>query len=170
MFAGGVNIGPHVGPLYVKLFEKRRCPQLLQNQPNFGREGGIVSLSPCCRTHRRAGWRRMDRPIRGRPSGQWQSLRSASMSAARSAPPSRSKMASSTTANGMAVDYRRLDRNFWSPVKRRGRSWAPPQRLYSKREEYEEDQRTDDEEQQRHPRTPLLPAYQFSRPCALPME
>ena len=48
MFAGGVNIGPHVGPLYVKLFEKRRCPQLLQNQPNFGREGGIVSLSPCC--------------------------------------------------------------------------------------------------------------------------
>ena len=90
------------------------------------------------------------------------------MSAARSAPPSRSKMASSTTANCMAVDYRRLDRNFWSPVKLRGRSRAPPQRLYSKREEYEEDQRTDDEEQQLHPRTPLLQLTSFQGRARFP--
>src|SRR5262249_24978012 len=70
-------------------------------------------------------------------------------------------------ADGIAADFGRLNGNFWSPIKRRGRSWALSQRLYSKREENDEDQRTDDEEQQRHPRTPLVLAYQFSRSCAI---
>src|SRR5262249_53876775 len=73
-------------------------------------------------------------------------------------------------ADDIAADFGRLDRNFWSPIKRRGRSWPPPQRLYSKGEENEEDYRTDDEEQQRHPRTPLTTAYQLSSSCARPME
>src|SRR5262249_16868647 len=73
-------------------------------------------------------------------------------------------------ADGIAAGFGRLNRNFWSPVKRRGRGWAPSQRLYSKREENEEDQRTNDNEEQRHVRTPLTTAYQLSSSCALPIE
>src|SRR5262245_32971802 len=43
-------------------------------------------------------------------------------------------------ADGIAADYRRQDRNFWIPVKRRRRSWAPPHRLHPKREDDEENQ------------------------------
>ena len=67
------------------------------------------------------------------------------MSAARSAPPSRSKMASSTTANGMALDYRRLDRNFGpskAPWVQLGAAAAP---LLQTRG-YQENQRTNDKE------------------------
>ena len=42
-------------------------------------------------------------------------------------------------------------------------SWAQLRRsAYSKREDDEENQRTNDKEEQRHARTPLAPAYQFS--------
>src|SRR5262245_4585108 len=64
-------------------------------------------------------------------------------------------------ADVIAADFGRLDRNFLSPVER-GRSWAPSQRLHAKREEDQENQRTDDKEKQRHVRTPLTPAYHFS--------
>ena len=46
MFAGGVNIGPHVRPLYVKLFEKRRCPQLLQISQILAERVGLFHFLP----------------------------------------------------------------------------------------------------------------------------